>query len=167
MLRPYGRFLRNAYRIIPDHDGQAAFVAGKFEVKVEEMFGAAEVRGHVGRIADFDKTEWLVEGGEFVNAGEPEGTAVLLLQFLNDGAGYPLFAPRLDHSNGSQLAGTVPVGFDLTAADDTAVFIHGYNKPLPLQAKRIDAHFLDQFFDGRLVGFDGRTQLVFVVHFSG
>ena len=160
MLRP---FLRQRLQsevellIVPDHDGQTAFVAGEFEVKVEEMFGAAKVGGHVGWIADFDEAKWFVEGGEFVHTGEPEGTAVHLLQLSNDGAGNPLLPPSLDHGNGSQFAGAAPVWFDLTAANDTAVPVHHYYKPLPLQAQRVDAYFFDEFFDGRLIVFNSRA----------
>ncbi len=118
-------------------------MAGEFEVEVEEMFSAAEVGGHMDRIGGFDEAEWFVEGDELVYAGEPEGTAVHLLQLLNDNAGNPLLTPRFHHGNGSQLAGAVPVGFDLTAADDTAVPIHRYHKSLPFQTQRVDAHFLD------------------------
>lgn len=121
------------------------------------MFGPAKVGRHFARGSDFSKAKWLVKRHEFIDACEPQGTAVHLLQRLNDSPSNALPAPGFNHSNGSQFARAVPVGFDLTAADDTAVPIHCHQKPLPFQAERIDAHFFDECFNSGLVGFGSRA----------
>ena len=116
----------------PEHDGQIFVGGGEEEDEAGEAAEAAEVGGEVGVVGEFVEAEFLVEGDEGGGAGEPEGTAVLGHEVLDEGAGDAPAAPGLGDDDGGEFAGSVVMGFDLGAADGLALLVYGDDEAGPV-----------------------------------
>jgi hypothetical protein len=124
------RFL--GYGIGPAHDGEVAVGAAEAEEEAHEALGAAVIGGHLRWIVHLAETELGIEGGQGVQAGEPEWGGMVVLQGLDDRAGDAAAAIRPSHRNRRQLPAAVPVRFHLSAADNLPARSDGDAKSGPM-----------------------------------
>jgi len=141
----------------PAHDSEIMGIVTNPEENAHKLACAPVIARQQVGLLDFCKAESGVDRDQRIEAGEPEGRRVQLLQPIDDGGGDPLPLPGGCDGDGSQLSAAVPMRFHLPAADEHAVRQHGYLETGPVQTERIDTSLADKPADGSLVVRHGRA----------